>query len=127
VAWQFRFDIAVARLESAVPPERAQPFPFGDDAAIGEQLFLMSWRKGEGSYPRQRSCPVIDGLNGLVTLGCRVEGGESGSPLLRKTEAGLELVAILSSRSTVLEQPVALASNVRLRLGPILDLLNEIP
>ena len=124
IDWRYRFDIAVARLEAEVPAERAMPYPFGDEAAKDETLFLYSWRKDAGTRPRQRQCPVLEGRAGLVTLGCDVRGGESGSPVLRKTPNGLELVAIISSRAQFLNQPVAQASDVRLRVQPLIDRLH---
>jgi len=123
VEWRLRFDLAVAVLETPVPGDRAIPFPTGDDARVGETLHFYSWR--EGPRPRQRPCPTIDGIPGLVTLGCLVKGGESGSPVLRATDGGLEIVAVISSRGRILDQPVAQASDVRLRLPPILDILGR--
>lgn len=122
IEWRYRFDVAVARLSEPVPPQRAVPMPLGEDAQVGETLFIVSWRGGDDRM-RQRACPVIEGLQGLVTLGCNVLGGESGAPVIRKTEDGLELVAIISSRTTQLQQPVAQASDVRLRIPPLLKAL----
>ena len=122
--WKVRFDIRAGRLVEPVPGWVAAPLPIGQPATVGERLFLISWRRSDGPLPRQRACPVLSGPTGIVTLGCAVEGGESGAPVLRKTEDGLELVAIVSSRSTVLNQPVALATNASLRVQPILDLLD---
>ena len=123
--WKLRFDIGVITLAEKITGDEIETFPIGDDAVPGETLFIVSWRKPDGPRPRQRACPVLSvGVRGLVTLGCAVVGGESGAPVLRKTEAGLELVAILSSRARLLEQPVAQATNVRLRLPPLLALVN---
>ncbi len=125
VEWRYRFDIAAAELAEPVPDFRADPLPLGDDAKLGETLFIVSWRWFEGNRPRQRACPVIEGLAGLVTLGCSVLGGESGAPVLRKTAQGLELVAVISSRGQQLEQPIAQASDVRLRIPPLLNALGD--
>lgn len=125
---RLRFDIAVAKLERPVPAEDAQPFAVADDAQTGEGLFLASWRGDGTSRPRQRRCLVLDGeVPGVVTLGCRVLGGESGAPVLRLTEDGMELVAILNSQSRLGVQPVGLAADVRLRIPPLLDRLQETP
>jgi len=123
IEWRLRFDIAVVQLAKAVPASLALPIAGGDEAGIGENLIIVSWRGGE--RPRQRACPVIKGVTGLVTLGCRVEGGESGAPVLRKTDDGLELVAVISSRSQIKDQPVAQASDVFLRLPPLLDIIDR--
>ena len=124
VEWKFRFDIAVAKLAKPVPLARAVPLSLGDDAASNETLFLVSWRNDGTDRPRQRACRVEPGIPGLVTLLCRVKGGESGAPVLRKTANGLELVAVLNSRAQLLSQPVGQASNVRLRVPPLLDLVD---
>ena len=121
--WRFRFDFALVELVSSVPSEVAVPLKLGDEAELGEGLFILSWRWQED--PRQRRCPVIKGASGVVTLGCRVQGGESGAPVVRKTDDGLELVAVISSRGFQLKQPIAQASNLRNRLQPLLDRLKE--
>lgn len=119
IGWRFRFDLAIGKLAEPVPEARAQPLALGEDAQIGEQVFIVSWRGGDDRL-RQRACPVIEGTPGLVTLGCDVRGGESGSPVIRKTGDKLEVIAIVSARSRILEQPVAKASNVRLRIPPLI-------
>ncbi|CAN0601480.1 unnamed protein product, partial [Ectocarpus sp. 12 AP-2014] len=122
--WKLRFDLAIARLQAPVPDARATPIPPGVEAQVGETLYIVSWRRDGSRQPRQRACEVIEGTRGLVTLACAVQGGESGAPVLRKTDDGLELVAIISSRSKLLDQPIALASDVALRLAPLMDLIN---
>ncbi len=125
---RLRFDIALVQLERPVPSEIATPFVLAGEASPGEGLFLASWRKGEGSRPRQRRCLVIEGqVAGVVTLGCRVRGGESGAPVLRVKDGDLELVAIINSQSRQGSQPVAFASDVRLRIPPLLDRLDNTP
>lgn len=121
---RYRFDIAAARLAEPVPDWVASPLPPGGEAVPGERLFIVSWRRGEGPRPRQRACSVIEALRGLVSLSCEVRGGESGAGVLRASDNGLQLVAVLSSRTTFMGHPIALASNVRLRIQPILDLLD---
>lgn len=123
--WRLRFDMAAARLDAPVPPEIAVPLQQGEEARPGERLFVVSWRDPDGTQPRQRACPVVSGRGGLVVLGCEVKGGESGAPVLRRGERGLELVAILSSRSQIARQPVGQGSNVWLRLRPLLDALRR--
>lgn len=123
VLWRLRFDIAIARLEAPVPAARATPIPPGPEAQVGETLYIVSWLRDGSTEPRQRACKVIEGVTGLVTLACEVQSGESGAPVLRKTKDGLELVAIISSKSKLLDQPIAQASDVALRLPPLLDLI----
>ncbi len=118
--WSLRFDLAAVHLARPVPPDVAEPLNAGPEARIGERLFIVSWRAQNARQPRQRACQVMPGARGLVTLACKVSGGESGAPVLRMGDNGLELVAVLSSRGQFLQQPVAQASNVALRLPPLL-------
>ncbi|WP_299758039.1 trypsin-like serine protease [uncultured Boseongicola sp.] len=117
--WKLRFDMALFTLGAEVPAPVGKALLPGREAEVGETLFLVSWRAGAPAPPRQRACEVVDGVEGLVTVACAVAGGESGAPLLRKTQAGLELVAVLSSSSSQGQQPVGLASDVALRLPPL--------
>ena len=125
---RLRFDIAVGRLAEPVESGQVAPFVLGDEARLSEGLFIVSWPRGSGPRPRARRCFVIEGqVPAVVTLGCRVRGGESGAPLLRLTANGVELVAIVNSRAEQGGQAVALASDVKLRIEPLLDRLNETP
>lgn len=117
--------MALFELTDAVPEDVASPLSVGPEARVGETLYLISWRRFQPAPPRQRACEVIDGPSNLVTVACAVSGGESGAPLVRKTEAGLELVAVLSSRFKLGEQPVGLASNVTSRLPPLFDAIAD--
>ena len=121
---RLRFDIALARLSTPVARTDALPLALGNDATLGEGLFVVSWPRGSGPRPRQRRCVVIEGqVPAVVTLGCRVRGGESGAPLLRLTENGAELVAVINSRSEMSGKSVALASDARRRVLPLLERL----
>ncbi len=121
---RLRFDIALARLSTPVDRTDALPLALGDAAALGEGLFVVSWPRGSGPRPRQRRCVVIEGqVPAVVTLGCLVRGSESGAPLLRLTENGAELVAVINSRSELAGKSVALASDARRRVLPLLQRL----
>lgn len=123
---RLRFDIAVAQLATPVDPATAQPFDIGPEAQAGEGLFLASWRGISRTRPRTRRCVVIDGaVPSVVTLGCVVRGGESGGPVLRLREGGVELVAVINSRSSQGDRSVALAANAQTRIQPLLDMLND--
>lgn len=115
---RLRFDIAVAKLSRPVDSDLATGFPLGDEAQRGEGLFMASWRAGP--RPRERRCLVLEtDIPGIVPLGCRVRGGESGAPVLRMTEKGLELVAIVNSTANDHGRSVAFASDVRGRIAPL--------
>lgn len=125
---RLRFDIAVGRLSMPIDAAVAKTLEIGDEAQAGEGLFLASWRFGTGPRPRERRCLVLEGdVPGVVTLGCHVRGGESGAPVLRLTDDGLELVAIINSTARNGSRWVAFAADVRLRIPPLLDRLRNHP
>lgn len=125
---RLRFDIAVGQLSEPIDSSDMKPASLGGEARVGEALFIASWPRGSGPRPRQRRCFVIDGVvPAVVTLGCRVRGGESGAPLFRLVEGGAEMVAIINSRAAQGQQDVSLAADVRLRIRPLLDALRRTP
>lgn len=122
---KLRFDLALVQLDAPVPDTISGPLGYGAEARHGERLFIVSWRGTETAQPRQKACPVRPGYPGLVTLNCEVRGGESGSPVLRQGENGLEVVAVVSSRVTLGDDPVAQASNVVIRLPALMQELDR--
>lgn len=125
---RLRFDMAVARLATPVEPKVAKPFELAAKAELGEGLFLASWPNPRWERARERRCVVIDGgPPSVVTLGCRVRGGESGAPVLRLTESGMELVAIVNSTARQGSRSVAFASDVFERIPVLLERLLQNP
>ena len=118
---RLRFDLALVQLSEPVDERFSVPLVYGDEAERGEHLFIVSWRNTDGGTPRQKRCKVQNGFPGLVALDCAVFGGESGSPVLRQIDGGLELVAVVSSRSQLGERPSAQASNIIDRLPALLQ------
>lgn len=116
---KLRFDMSIFTLDRDVPQTIGVPMVVGEEARVGETLFLVSWRGANPAPPRQRGCLVVQGTPGLVSIACAVGGGESGAPLFRKTQSGLELVAVLTSRSSLGQQQIGLATNVAIRLPPL--------
>jgi len=117
---KLRFDLALVQLAEPVEAHVSTHLSHGDEAEHGEALFIVSWRGTDGGSPRQKRCAVQNGNPGLVTLDCEVFLGESGSPVLRQVEGGLEVVAVVSSRGQIGARPIAQASNVAARLPALL-------
>ncbi len=121
--WRFPFDLAVLRLARALP-ERANPvLSLGPPPVHGETLTLVTWRR-RPEAPLVRPCPVLPGPVTVVTLGCSVSSGESGGAVVRKTETGAEIVAVLTSRSRVGDLEIAQASHLDGRVAPMLRRLD---
>ncbi len=88
------FDTAQLTLRDAAP---MRPLPLGPEPRVGETLMLLAYSNGMGNIPRWHSCPVLATAPGLAILDCAAQGGMSGAPLLRITDAGTEVTAILSA------------------------------
>lgn len=101
------FDFGLLRLAVPVPPEVARPLAMGPLPGVGDFVFIAGYRAGRGDMARQRRCEVIEANHAFAALGCEVDGGESGSPMLRLTETGPEIVGVLANKGTIEGQPVA--------------------
>ena len=123
---RLRFDLALLRLVAPIPAEAATPLGVGPGPEPGERLLLASYRGGQGDRARERRCEVFQGPRGIAALGCEVKGGESGSPVIRQGEGGLEVAAVLSSSSRIIQQPIALAPAVVPRVDQLFDLLGDL-
>ena len=118
-----RFDLALVRLGSPIESPSISPLGFTEAPKEETSLFLASYRGGRGSRPRERLCTLFGIIREALAIGCDVNPGESGSPVLLKTDAGLEIVGVLSVRTRVREQPAGFAAVVVPRIEPVFDVL----
>lgn len=95
-------DLALLRLEAAVPATVARPLPLGPDPAPGEALTLLGYRRDAPELPmRDQGCraapsPRTEGT-GLVGLTCTVTSGNSGGPVLSPGPGGWQVRAITTA------------------------------
>ncbi|MEM9707327.1 MAG: trypsin-like serine protease [Pseudomonadota bacterium] len=101
------FDLGLLRLDRPVSEEVARPIPLGALPELESPLFIAGYRGGRGSVARQRRCDVIEANHAVAALGCEVDRGESGSPMLQVRESRLEIVGVVSNKGVIEEQPVA--------------------
>ena len=120
------FDFGLLRLAVPVPPEVARPLPMGPLPDPGEHLFIAGYRGGEGQVARQRRCEVLEANHAFAALGCEVDGGESGSPMLRLTGGGPEVVGVLANKGRIEEQPVAFGPVTETAFGTVSEHLRNI-
>lgn len=102
-------DIALLRLAAPLDDDVA-PLRIGAPAREGERLMIASWFGKDARRARERFCVAVEARDPVAILGCRVDGGESGAPVLRLTDAGPEVVAIVSSRGEIGVQNLAFAA-----------------
>ncbi len=117
---QLSFDVAIVRLDSAVS---TPPLPLGAPAEEGERLLIASWRDAEEHRARERLCPAVEVDYDMVVLGCRIQGGESGAPIIRLTDDGAEVTAVMSSRAEHGVRKLGLAPMATKRVGQLRALL----
>ena len=112
--WVARYDLGLVRLARPVPPEIALPLPAGGRPKDDEALFIASFRGAQGPAARQRRCAPLDVEPDQLFLACEVRQGESGAPIYRRTDAGIEVLGIVTTARRILRQPVA--------AGPLVDI-----
>lgn len=118
-------DLAIIRLESAIPDEVAPSFEVGAmPPELGPRLTLISYRRDRAhALTRQRGCRVLDDRDGLLQIDCDVTEGVSGSPVFAGEEDAPRIVAIVSALGLVGDRPVAFAVRVDAAIGALLAVL----
>jgi len=119
VADNIPFDLALIRLATPIPRAKA-PF-FATAAAHKAAVTLVSYRQDrQYALTRQDGC-IISKIEGAVlTLGCEVTFGASGSPLFQKVDGAFRLVAVLSAMRSQGGRIVASAVSVEATLPEVL-------
>ena len=120
-ARKISYDLALIRL--AQPISTVTPFPLGVAPKDGERILIASWRTPREHRARERFCNILTARDPLLTVGCEVNGGESGSPLMRITDTGPEIVAVMSARGENGAQKFGLAAFAKARVGHVRALL----
>ena len=113
-------DLGLLRLERPVPASLATPIPPGGADLFDDRGFVMAFR-GPESVARQRICQPFALQEGLLTLGCEVMSGESGSPFFVVRDGAPAVVSVVSSRSNAGRQPLALTAELASGLPGLLE------
>lgn len=116
------FDLALVRLKEPVPEQAATPMVVTKDPVVSPRLLVASYRGGAGVRARERTCPVIEASDRMILMGCDVRPGESGSPVLQRSESGLAIVGVLSARAEDGPQKLAFAAGSQ-RIGQVVALM----
>jgi V8-like Glu-specific endopeptidase len=92
------YDLALIRLKTPVPRAKAQFFPVGPVSEA--PLSLVSYRRDRANaLTRQDGCTVAHREDEVITLGCEVTFGASGSPLFQVEDGQARIVGVLSAMS----------------------------
>jgi len=91
-------DLALVQLADPVPA--VAPLPIGAPPHLGEELAYAGYRNELRHAPAFFApCPVVEQGPDYIVVGCEPKGGNSGSPVLRRTQTGWEIVAVMVARA----------------------------
>jgi protease YdgD len=91
-------DLALIRLARPVPRAKAPFFPVAAAPEDGAALTLVSYRMDRpDALTRQEGCSIAGRDGPVLTLGCEVIFGASGSALFAERGGHMEVVAVLSA------------------------------
>ncbi|MBT8409424.1 MAG: trypsin-like serine protease [Alphaproteobacteria bacterium] len=116
------YDLALLRLSVPVPVEVAAPVAIAETVPEDASFVIASWRDFNAPRARERACSKATELD-FLTLMCRVQKGESGSPVFRVSGEVPELVAIVTNSIESGPLSLALSAPVAPRIGQLRALL----
>lgn len=118
-------DLALLELDLPLGANRIRPIPTGRDATPRSEVTVVSYgAEREAHASIEEGCLILEGQDAVRVLSCHVVQGSSGAPVLRVTEAGPEVVAVISATATD-RSGTALSMAVALD-GPFAELMARI-
>ncbi|MEL6476043.1 MAG: trypsin-like serine protease [Pseudomonadota bacterium] len=122
---QIGADLAVLRLASPIPEDKAPFFTVAPSPGDGEPLILISYRRDRAhALTRQDGCEIIGEKGPVMALGCDVTFGASGSPLFAEVEGERRLIGVISAMSRSRGRAIAWAVRLDAAIGDVLYRLN---
>ncbi|MBP7003446.1 trypsin-like serine protease [Amaricoccus sp.] len=119
-AADLKSDIALLELDAAVPAAAA-PFAVGALDPGELALTIVSYARDRSQAPSiSEDCPPLGAIDGLLVVGCAVERGVSGAPVLAGQGAAARIVAVVSGMGSL---PDGAAITLTALAGPRLDAL----
>jgi V8-like Glu-specific endopeptidase len=91
-------DLALLQLDLPIRPTRIAPIPTGRNAGLRSEVTVVSYGADrEAVASIEEGCLILEGQGAVRLLSCEVVQGSSGAPVMRMTEDGPELVAVISA------------------------------
>lgn len=117
-------DLALLELELPVRANGIAPIGTGRRAARGDAVTVVSYgAEREAHASIEEGCLVLESHAAVRMLSCNVVQGSSGAPVLRMTEDGPEVVAVISATATDRTgREVSMAVALE---GPMAELLDQ--
>ncbi|MCK0167628.1 trypsin-like serine protease [Jannaschia sp. S6380] len=106
-------DLALLELDRSLDLPRIRPFPARGRLRRGDTVQVVSYGRDRADAPSQEdACRVLDRDARILVLSCSVDFGSSGSPVFVATQAGLQIVSVISAMGTWQGERAAFAVTV---------------
>jgi protease YdgD len=107
-------DVALLKLQTAIPAGTARPFLIDTAPAGGGRVSVLSYGAGRDAVPsREAGCRLLGRQSDILAFDCDVTFGSSGAPVFRLDGERIRIVSIVSSGHRGEEGSLA--------FGPVLD------
>jgi protease YdgD len=104
-----RHDVALLRLDSAIPTHEVDPFIVQQERVRQSRVSVVSYGRGRAELPsRQSECQVIDAEQGVLAMNCDVTFGSSGAPVFSHLNGRGRIVSVISGMANVNGQRITL-------------------
>lgn len=91
-------DIALLELDQPIVSGLVVPIRTGIQGRLRDVVTIVSYGRDRESYASiQEDCEIVGREDAITALTCQVVQGSSGSPILRETPSGFEIVAVVSA------------------------------
>lgn len=91
-------DIALLELDQPILSGLVVPIRTGLQGRLRDVVTVVSYGRDRESYASiQEDCEIVGREEAITALTCKVVQGSSGSPILRQTPSGFEVVAVVSA------------------------------
>ena len=117
-------DLALVRLEHPIPGAKAPHFAIAPDPGEDAELILISYRSDRISgLTRQDGCKISAIEERVLTLGCEVIAGASGSSLFQVVDGEPRVAAVLSAMEADPGKALAYAVSAAAAIAEVMPLL----
>lgn len=104
------FDLALLRLDQPVRLPSVVPFDIADAPRARDEVGVVSYAMDRAEAPSlQEVCTVLETAPSLAVLTCSVDFGASGAPVFEVSGPRPRVVAVISAKAMMEDQPVSLA------------------
>lgn len=107
------YDLALLELDRPISTSGIVPFRTGSHPRKGDKVGVVSYAFNRSEEPSlQEQCRVMARRPGILMLSCDIDFGSSGAPIFSFKGGEARIVSVVSAKSDVKDQKVALGTPV---------------